>query len=141
MASGKQEPVTGGCQCGSTRYEIVSPPVALYVCHCRECQKQSASAFGISVFFRREDFRLTKGTVKSWTRDTDSGRRLRCLYCPDCGSRLWHETEGEPDAIVSIKGGSLDHAVDLSSAIHVWTCRKLEGVIIPEGAKQFVTED
>ena len=39
---------TGGCQCGAIRYEISSPPVELYVCHCRECQKQSSSAFGIS---------------------------------------------------------------------------------------------
>ena len=40
---------TGGCQCGAVRYAIGGAPLALYVCHCRECQKQSASAFGISL--------------------------------------------------------------------------------------------
>ena len=32
---------TGGCQCGGVRYEVV------FVCHCRECRRQSSSAFGI----------------------------------------------------------------------------------------------
>jgi hypothetical protein len=37
-------PLTGGCQCGVLRYVVTAEPLALYVCHCRECQKQSASA-------------------------------------------------------------------------------------------------
>jgi hypothetical protein len=45
------------------------------------------------------------------------------------GSRLWHETEGEPETI-SIKGGSLDEPVDLGSAIHIWTTRKLPAEIV-----------
>ena len=105
---------TGGCQCGAVRYEISSPPVELYVCHCRECQKRSSSAFGISAIFRRVDFRLTQGAVKSWARPTDTGRRLRCVFCPDCGSRLWHERESEVLPTISVKGGSLDQPVDLA---------------------------
>src|SRR5260221_529121 len=122
---------TGGCQCGAVRYEISSPPIELYVCHCRECQKQSSSAFGISAFFRRADFRLTQGAVKSWTRATDSGRRLRLMFCRDCGSRVWHDREGIDWPTISIEGGSLDTPLDLRTAVHVWISRKLPGVIIP----------
>ncbi len=43
----------GGCQCGAIRYESEGQPIALYICHCRECQKQSASAFGISLDVNR----------------------------------------------------------------------------------------
>ena len=128
--------LTGGCQCGAVRYEIAGSPLATYVCHCRECRKQSASAFGISVTVRTSDLHLTQGTVKSWTRGTDSGRRLKCVFCPECGSRLWHER----DENLSIKAGSLDEPVDVAQAIHIWTSRKLPGVIIPEGAKQFPEE-
>ena len=131
---------TGGCQCGAIRYEISSPPVELYVCHCRECQKQSSSAFGISAIFRRGDFRLTQGTVKSWTRDADSGGRVRCNFCPDCGSRLWHEDGEALETTVSVKAGSLDRPIDLTTAVHIWISRKLEGVVIPEGVKRFDQE-
>ncbi len=138
LKASPNQPLAGGCQCGAVRYAISGTPVNLYICHCRECRKQSASAFGISLFVRREDFRLTKGETKRWSRATDSGRTLHCAFCPDCGSRLWHESA--EDEIVSVKGGSLDQSLDLGEAIHVWTSRKLPGVIIPEHAAQFAQE-
>ena len=129
----------GGCQCGAVRYEVAGVPLATYVCHCRECRKQSASAFGISVIVRTSDLHLRQGAVASWTRGTDSGGRLKCVFCPECGSRLWHEDEPKGPT-VSVKGGSLDEAVDLSKAQHIWVSRKLPGVVIPEGRPQFPEE-
>jgi hypothetical protein len=130
---------SGGCQCGAARYQITGAPLALYVCHCRECQKQSASAFGISLIVRRADLRLGQGTVGRWSRQTDSGRTLTCIFCTVCGSRLWHEGTYDPD-VLSVKGGSLDSPPDLGPAIHIWTSRKLAGVIIPQHARQFPGE-
>jgi hypothetical protein len=128
---------TGGCQCGAVRYEVRGEPVSLYVCHCRECQKQSASAFGISVIVKRPDFRVVQGEVKVWSRATDRGGALACAFCPACGSRVWHE--GATDEI-SVKGGSLDEPPDLRSACHIWTARALPGVVIPKAARQFPGE-
>ena len=39
----------GGCQCGAIRYRLLRAPVALCSCHCKHCQKQSSSAFGLSI--------------------------------------------------------------------------------------------
>ena len=55
------------------------------------------------------------------------------MFCPDCGTRVWHDREGVDWPTVSIEGGSLDQPLDLSAAVHVWTSRKLPGVVIPEG--------
>jgi hypothetical protein len=132
-------PLAGGCQCGAVRYEITNDPVRLYVCHCRECQKQSSSAFGISLIVPRAGFRVTAGATRSWTRPTDSGGRLTCVFCPACGSRLWHESV-PAEKTISVKGGSLDTPLDLGTVFHVWTSRKLAGVIIPEGAVQYPKE-
>jgi hypothetical protein len=64
---------------------------------------------------------------------------LRCVFCPRCGSRLWHE--GEPKgATISVKGGSLDDPPDLATAIHIWTSRKLPGVVIPPDRPLFSEE-
>jgi hypothetical protein len=130
---------TGGCQCGAVRYESSGEPRALYVCHCAECRKQSASAFGMSLVVQRSGFHVSKGTPDFWTRRADSGRQVRCAFCPICGSRLWHEREGISET-VTIKAGSLDKPVDMTNAIHIWTLRKLPGVIIPEDALQYPEE-
>ena len=113
----------GGCQCGELRYEIAAEPLALYVCHCRECQKQSASAFGLSLRVPNSGFRLTRGSARFWSRATDAGHSMKCAFCPTCGSRLWHQIDGA--TVVSVKAGSLDEPVDLASAVHIWVSRKI----------------
>jgi hypothetical protein len=131
--------LTGRCQCGQVRYACAGEPLALYVCHCLECRRQSASAFGMSLEVARAGFRMTQGAPNFWTRDADSGRRVRCAFCANCGSRLWHESEGPSDTL-TIKAGSLDQPVDFSRAIHIWTSRKLPGLAIPSDAQQFPQE-
>jgi hypothetical protein len=130
--------LTGGCQCGETRYAISAAPLCLFACHCRECQKQSASAFGMSLVVRRTAVALTKGETRTWSRKADSGRTVACVFCVACGTRLWHAREGVDT--VSIKAGSLDAPVDFTHAIHCWTSRKLPGMTIPQAAKQFPEE-
>jgi hypothetical protein len=128
-----------GCQCGAVRFSSDGGAQALYVCHCRECQKQSASAFGMSLQVPRIGFKLLSGETKTWSRATDSGRHLDCVFCGNCGSRLWHERDAAPEAI-TIKAGCLDVPIDMSDATHIWTARKVAGVCIPENAKQFPGE-
>ena len=129
----------GGCQCGAVRYELSGDVPELYVCHCRECQKQAASAFGISLIVPRGRLRVTRGAPKLWPRTTASGHTLDCAFCPECGSRLWHQRRGAVETI-SVKGGSLDQPVDLRPAVHIWTSRMLPGIVLPEGATQFSGE-
>jgi len=133
------EALTGGCQCGEVRYELRGRPREVYVCHCRECQKQSASAFGISVIADCADLVLTAGMPRSWTRPATVQGQLACFFCPSCGTRLWHGNP-ETDDCVSVKGGGLDVPPDLTGAKHIWVKRKLPGVIIPEGAETFPEE-
>lgn len=129
----------GGCQCAAVRYQLSTAPLRTYVCHCTECRGQSSSAFGISVQVPQAAFRLVRGIPKLWSRPTASGHTLDCWFCPDCGSRLWHQRRGATETL-NIKGGSLDAAVDLRGAIHIWTSSKLPGVVIPEDSPQFPRE-
>ena len=125
---------SGGCQCGAVRYELTGPVLGIYVCHCRECRKQSSSAFGISVSISRAALRVTRGTPRWWSRLTESGRVLECAFCPKCGSRLWHQRAGQVE-LVNIKAGSMDDPIDLRDAVHIWTSRKMPGVAIPSAAR------
>lgn len=129
--------LTGRCQCGAVRYRHVGRVGPLYICHCRECQKQSASAFGMSLVVDAVGLAST-GEVRLWQRATDSGRRLACAFCPGCGTRLWHRSEG--GATLTLKAGTLDEPVDAAAAIHIWTSRRLPGIAIPAGARCFAEE-
>jgi hypothetical protein len=137
--SNESDVLLGGCQCGAVRYRLSHTPLALYVCHCKECRKQSASAFGISFIVPKSALHVLQGEPNVWSRPTDAGNLLDCAFCPTCGSRLWHQRHGAAD-VVSIKGGSLDEPVDLGHAVHIWTSRMLPGIRLPDGAMQFPGE-
>ncbi len=113
----------GGCQCGDIRYRVAGAPLTFYACHCTECQKQSASAFGLSLWVRRSDFELVSGAPKVFERPTDSGNTMRCAFCPDCGTRLHHALRDETE-IYSLKGGSLDDLSGLTPVGHIWVRSK-----------------
>ena len=134
----KDVTVTGGCQCGQVRYTIGVRPTVVYCCHCRECQAQSASAFGLSVPVALADLSIS-GRTASWERPTDLGTRTRCVYCPDCGSRVYHQGSASPD-LATVKGGSLDDRSWLVPSAHIWVSRKQPWVVLDPAVPQHATQ-
>ena len=129
---------SGGCQCGAVRYEIASARLVGYACHCRECQKQSASAFGTSVPVRKEDFVFT-GETQIWSRQSDSGGVTDCHFCPKCGSRVFHSAREGRDWI-TVKGGSLDDPCAIELLAHIWVKRRMGWVTLPDDVQQWDTQ-
>ena len=125
-------PLHGGCQCGHVRYCITEPPLVLYACHCTECQRQSASAFGMSMAVERDALSVDWSRCGTWERVGASGRKVACRFCRLCGARLFHEPARNP-AIVNIKPGSLDDVSWLQPVGHLWTTSKQPWVGVPEG--------
>ena len=113
-------PLTGACQCRSVRYEIRAEPITVYACHCTECQRQSGSAFGLSMVVPRESVVITAGKPKEWLRTHESGRIVSCMFCDNCGSRLYHNPKSN-EAVTIVKYGTLDGAADFPPVGHIWT--------------------
>lgn len=128
----------GGCQCGAVRYRVRGEPLALAACHCTECQRQTGSAFGMSLVVKRADFEILSGELRRFTRTAESGRPLHCHFCPDCGCRIYHEPTFT-DAVVNVKAGTLDDPRGLEPSVHVWTKSKQRWVPIPPDAKTLET--
>ena len=78
-----KDPYTGSCLCGSLCYEIKGEPITVYNCHCTECQKVGASAFGMSVRVDSGDFSITSGDYKKIKTISDSGSSKTGFFCPD----------------------------------------------------------
>jgi len=83
-------PLTGGCQCGALRYAIAAEPLSVYLCHCTDCQKQTGSAFGMSVLVPREALIYTSAHPMTWEKTADSGRKMDGEFCATCGVRIAH---------------------------------------------------
>lgn len=113
--------ITGGCQCGSIKYELTGTPKMLYICHCKDCQKQSSSAFGMSLRMDPHDIAFLQGEnrLKTWDTRGEDGAIKRCAFCPDCGTRIIHGSD-DPDEEISIKAGSLDDTSWLDPVAHIW---------------------
>jgi hypothetical protein len=131
--------MNGSCACGAVKFTTpTKQPPTLFHCHCIDCRKQSASAFGTSAifpFFSVAD----NSSVSFFIKQADSGRKKRCYFCKECGSRIIHATiveDGNP-ATVSVKAGLLE-GLDWSGGIHIY-CRSAV-VPIPDGAERYDAE-
>lgn len=130
-------PLAGGCQCGAVRYRVTGRPLGFHICHCRDCQRQSASAFGESLQIRAADLQMT-GDTRLWRRPTDSGGISEGLFCPACGIRLLHRRPGGD--VCNLKAGTLDDTGWLEPAAHMWTDRRQPWVRLDGPALRFARQ-
>jgi hypothetical protein len=124
-------PATGQCECGSFIYTLDSEPKTIVICHCKHCQRQSGSAFGMSMVLTANQFNILKGTLSSFSRATDAGGTMLCYFCPDCGTRIYHQKEGE-EGIVILKPGTLDDADANCPDRQLWTSVKQDWISLPD---------
>ncbi|KAI5460285.1 Mss4-like protein [Mariannaea sp. PMI_226] len=129
------------CQCGAVEFYASQPePLMVFCCHCLECQKQSASAFGTSARFPAEGMwplpDKARANLDLWVRPTDSGNTLECYFCKTCGVRVIHRTilpDGTPKPNLSVKGGCMED-LKWDGARHIFT--RTARVPVPEGSDQ-----
>ncbi|MDO9568321.1 MAG: GFA family protein [Hydrogenophaga sp.] len=131
------ETFEGQCQCGGVKYRVKGTAATVFVCHCTECQRQSASAFGMALWLRQAEVDLVCGALNEWTRLMPSGRSMVCSFCPTCGTRLFHRVLGQ-SALLSIKPGTLNNARALVPVGHIWTSSKQAWVCISDTQLQYV---
>ncbi len=119
--------VTGQCQCGHVRYVVSGGAHRLNVCHCTDCQRQSGSAFGMSLVIEPDAFRLTAGSLQTFQITASSGRDKTCAFCGNCGVRIYNRTS----ALMSVKAGTLDDTTWLNPDAHYWTRSKQRWTQLP----------
>jgi hypothetical protein len=105
----------------------------LVACHCKECQRQSGSAFGMSMPVKRNSLTVT-GLTKRVTRTADSGNEVAGVFCPECGVRIYHVLKSSPD-VVSLKPGTLDDTSWLRPDAFIWMKSAQGWVAVPNGVK------
>ena len=125
---------TGRCACGAARYRAVGEPFRVSVCHCKECQRRTGSAFGIGCYFPRERVELASGRTTTFERRSDAGRWVRFGFCATCGTTLLWQAEAVPH-LVGIAAGTLDDTAWLVPKLHVWASSAQGWLKFPDGAE------
>lgn len=118
------------CRCGSLKAECAEEPLRVSVCHCRECQRRTGSAFSAQARFPVGSVTV-KGEMSTFVRTADSGSRLTYQFCPSCGSTIAYEIDQWPDVIAVPLGAFGDEAFP-SPAYSIYERRKRPWVSIAD---------
>lgn len=133
-------PRTGGCLCGNIRYTLSAEPLAVVVCHCRNCQKQAGSALSVVAVVARDALKL-QGAPKVFEDRGTSGQVVYRNFCADCGSPVVTDTpRAREQGIIFIKAGTLDDVSDLRPSAHYWTRSAQPWIRLPDDAQIFHQE-
>ena len=120
---------TASCRCGQLSATVTGEPVRVSVCHCLDCQKRSGSAFAVQARWPAERVKI-EGTSKGWEHTADSGNRVTFHFCPDCGSDVHYEIEGEFDGLIAIPVGAFADPGFPAPHFSLWEERKHDWVEI-----------
>lgn len=126
----------GGCACGAVRYRLQSSPMFVHCCHCRDCQRQTGSAFVLNALIEQDRVTVSSDTIEAVPVPTTSGRPHVIHRCSSCHVALW-STYGGVEAIRFVRVGTLDDAAALSPDVHIYTRTKLPWIVLPEGVPAF----
>jgi len=129
------EKLEGGCACGAVRYRLASAPMFVHCCHCRDCQRQTGSAFVLNALFEADRVDVS-GEVAPSAMPTDSGRPHHVFRCPKCATALWSEYGGRTQ-VRFVRIGTLDNPSALSPDVHIYVRSKLRWVGLPPSAPAF----
>lgn len=128
-------PVEGGCLCGAVRYRVLAAPLAVYNCHCRDCQRASGATHTMSMPISRDRVELMAGELVTYEKPADSGRVVRMRGCPRCGVRVWNEPPAGD--IVILKPGTLDDPSWAVPVGNIWTESALPFALIDPALVNF----
>lgn len=95
------------CACGGLKATCEGEPRVVSLCSCRDCQRRTGSAFGLTAFYPGQAV-TTEGDHRVFTRISDDGFELTFHFCPNCGTSVFWRNTRLPDAVAVGVGGFAD---------------------------------
>jgi hypothetical protein len=128
--------LAGGCACGALRYRLLAPPMFVHCCHCKDCQRQTGSAFVINALMETERVEIVSGAAEPVSVPTESGRPHDIYRCPKCETAMWSDY-GRRGVMIFVRVGTLDEPRLVPPDVHIYTRSKLPWVILSPDVPAF----
>jgi hypothetical protein len=131
--------VTGGCFCGAIEYRATLDESMVGICHCRDCQIFSGSAFRMTGVVAPADFEFVKGTPKYFDKTAASGQVRRMAFCGECGTHLCSVPVDAKEAgsFVSLRLASAREFHQFKPAMELFCAARLPWLSAVDGTAQF----
>lgn len=116
----------GECRCGAVRFRASGAPVITMACHCKGCQRMSASAYSLSALYPASAFAVIEGApviggLKGATRH---------YFCGDCMSWMFTLIEGV-EGFVNIRAPLFDDTSGMAPFVETCLSEKLDWATTP----------
>lgn len=111
--------IDGACLCGDVSWKARIDPEKVWICHCTDCQINSATAYRYGVRVAASDFELLSGVLKVFVKTAENGNKRALSFCPGCGTSIHGGRVGVPDWY-SLRLGSCNQRHALTPKGQIW---------------------
>ena len=111
---------TGGCHCGSLRYEFDAPLEDIAHCHCSICRRTSGGIVMTWISVPVTSFKWIEGSPTTY----DSGPTCVRYFCNNCGAQLALLSRNSPEEI-DVTVATFDRPEQAPASRHIWTDNRL----------------
>ena len=80
-------PLTGGCLCGTVRFQVDQPPTGASYCHCTRCQRRTGTASSATASIEPGSLEVLSGEEALGAFEPDDG--FAKVFCSLCGAHLF----------------------------------------------------
>jgi hypothetical protein len=115
--------LSGGCMCGSVRYETAAEPFDVSHCHCESCRNHNGALVATLAGFKKDQV-TWKGSERSIY---ESSKGVGRAFCSRCGTPLTWEGDGgdELGPICELHVGTFDNPELLKPGAHVYETERI----------------
>lgn len=106
--------VTGGCMCGSIKFETTADSTWTQYCHCSDCRRQSGAPVVMYVGFPVDKVHWSGDERRLY----ESSPGIFWGFCKKCGSSLTYEGTWRGVEMFEIHIGAIDQADDFPPKKH-----------------------
>ncbi|MBT8154597.1 GFA family protein [Epibacterium ulvae] len=119
-------PFSGACLCGAAQVRVTAEPLLTLACHCRDCQKLSASAFSLTVMVPQDSFTCS-GDLIVGGRKSDG--RVH-YFCASCLNFVYSQI-GTGSGRINLRSSVLKEAALFAPFVELMTEEKQPWVSLP----------
>ena len=115
--------LTGQCACANVQYEILDEPLVTQICHCKDCQRTTGSAFVIHIVLCEMDLKISGQTEMSLG-PSGSGAGCELHRCANCGVIIWVRYRYHRVPVIAVRAGTLIDPSQVKPAAQIFVDSK-----------------